>query len=164
MRKKGYELVKPVLEAFRGLPRRLEELFGKSEQLHRSYGYAPRSLDPLSNGNVSPVDHFLRMCDQYEAAAPGAGKMLGSLISMELRHRYEDAAPTRDEFELVAKLHKEASEAIQALMKQRELMSRHELAAGVEELRELRDATDAAIGALVAEQRLRQVPEGEVVN
>lgn len=86
--KKGYQIVKPVLEKFRGLPERLHRLFGKSDDYYRSQGYPTRKMDAIHNGSLSAVDHLLRMADEYEAAAPGAGKLLGELLSTELSARF----------------------------------------------------------------------------
>lgn len=115
MRKEGFELVKPVHEQFRGLPARLAQLFGKSPEWHRSHGYAPQTVDPLSNGNLSPVDHFLRMADQYEAAMPGAGRQLTELVTVELSQWFtEESQPTTDRDDRRS-LIKEFTEAFDAL-------------------------------------------------
>jgi len=115
--KKGFEIVRPVLEAFRGLPQRLADLFGKADDWYRSHGYDIKKNDALANGNLSAVDHFLRMADEYEAAAPGAGQMLGDTLAAELRVRYSSAPAPTDDRQIRHSLNTEFFEAMRELDK-----------------------------------------------
>lgn len=116
--KKGYEIIKPVLDRFTGLPVRLSELFGKSAVWYRSHGYALRRDDAMANGNLSAVDHLLKFADEYEAAVPGAGFMLGELIASEFRARYNAGRAEAEEVsdrQMRLGLHKEFFEAMREL-------------------------------------------------
>jgi ADP-dependent phosphofructokinase/glucokinase len=85
---KGHEIVKKVLDKFPALSEELHRLFKKSAVWYRSHGYPLRKDDPLQNGNLSAVDHLLRMADEYEAAMPGAGQELGEQLAAEFKARY----------------------------------------------------------------------------
>jgi hypothetical protein len=115
--KKAYELIKPVLERFPGLPESLHRLFKKSAVWYRSHGYELRNDNPLSNGNPSALDHLFEMADQYEAAAPGAGKALLENIGVEGRVRYAPEPLSCDDRELRRSLNKEFYEALEELDK-----------------------------------------------
>jgi hypothetical protein len=115
--KKGHELVKTILDNFHGLPEKLHRLFKKSAVWYRSHGYELRQDNPLSNGNLSAVDHLFELADQYEAAAPGAGKMLLDLIGVEARVRYSQELENCDDRALRRSLNKEFFEAIEELDK-----------------------------------------------
>jgi hypothetical protein len=82
---KGHALVKRVFDKFPALPERLHRLFSNSATWYRSHGYPLKKDDPLQNGNLSAVDHLLRMADEYEAAMPGAGQFLGEQLAAEIR-------------------------------------------------------------------------------
>ena len=71
---KSYEIVHSVFEAYRGLPAKLARITGKSDQIFKTYGYEPRTDNPLMNGNRSDADKFMAMCELFEAAEPGAGR------------------------------------------------------------------------------------------
>ena len=116
--KKGYQIVKKIFDRFPALPVKLSNLFGKSDTWHRSHGYELKKDNPLANGNLSAVDYILRMVDEYEAAAPGAGKMLADELAAEFRVRFTpiDIAPLPDR-DLRRGLNKEFFEAMDELEK-----------------------------------------------
>lgn len=160
MQKKGFEIVKPVLEKFKGLPERLANLFGKSAVWYRSHGYALRKDDPLSNGSLSAVDHLLKMADEYEAAAPGAGRLLGELLSAELRARYGEQFCGCDERAIRLALNKEYFEALQQFDKN-DLsdQSAIELAAVESEFAQIETVIADVIARVRKERRLRQASD-----
>lgn len=80
----AYKIIHEVIEAFSGLPQRLSDITGKTWQLYYSHGAEPKTKNPLSSGNLSPVDHYMLYCRQYEAAIRGAGQMLNHRVHAEL--------------------------------------------------------------------------------
>jgi len=158
MRKKGYEIIKPVLEKFHGLPVRLANLFGKSDDWYRSHGYPLRADDALSNGSLSAVDHFLRMVDEYEAARPGAGTYLGEVLAAELRARFLDHPPTCDDRQIRQSLNTEFFEALRELdKKDLQNQTELELAKTDKELSEIEKAIGDARAHVRAELRKKQI-------
>lgn len=76
----AYEIVHAVFDAYRGLPVKLASISMKSEEWFRSHGYKPKTEHPEANGNLSPVDHFMRYVRKFNAAEPGAGLMLSNRV------------------------------------------------------------------------------------
>lgn len=76
----SWDLVRSVLDKFRGLPVKLSGMTDKCEETYRSHGREPKTSNPIANGNVSPVTHYLRYVRLYEAADPGAGQMLSNRV------------------------------------------------------------------------------------
>ena len=114
---KGYQIVRKVLERFNALPGKLSNLFDKSETWYRSHGYELRRDNPLANGNLSAVDQILRMADEYEAAKPGAGKMLAEELHCEMRARYGAECEAPSDRQIRRNLNKEFFEAVEELDK-----------------------------------------------
>lgn len=84
----AYEIVHAILEQHRGLPKKLHSMNGKSPDWYRSHGYQPKTENPLSNGNVSEVEHYMRYCRKYEAGAKGAGRMLSHSVFAALEAEF----------------------------------------------------------------------------
>lgn len=164
MRKQGFELVKPAQDAHPGITYRLGDISGKSHQSFRAHGYESRTINPLSHGDKSPVDHLLQYVDQYEAAAPGAGKMLGSLIGVELRHRYETNALIGNDMDFAVWFHKEMSEGVSAMLAELNKMTANQLVVAERELREAEEAINEGLRRVRTVMALRRMPQGEVVN
>lgn len=80
----AHEIVHGVLEVFRGLPSRLASITGKSASWYQSHGRTPKTFDPVANGNVSPVTHYMRYARKFEMAEPGSGRMLNNRVHAEL--------------------------------------------------------------------------------
>lgn len=86
----AYPIIHAVLEKYRGLPAKLAGMTDKSVDWWRSHGYQPKTDNPLKNGNISPADHYLRYVRLFEAAMPGAGRLLNAKISQELAQEFAD--------------------------------------------------------------------------
>lgn len=153
---KGYTLVKKVLEKYHALPGKLSNLFGKTDTWWRSHGYELTRDNPLSNGNLSPVDHVLKMVDQYDAAERGAGKMLAEGLAEELRARFAEATETLDDRAIRRHLNKEFYEAMDELEKS-DLVEKSdlELAAADGELAQIETQIGYARAHVRAEQKKR---------
>jgi len=93
----GYELVGPVLARYRGLAVKLSELTTKAKQWWSSHGAEPKSQNPLSSGNKSAVDHYLRFARLYEAGAKGAGRMLNRRVYDALEAEFSEQDYREDE-------------------------------------------------------------------
>ena len=155
---KGFEIVKPVLDRFPGLPEKMTNLFGKCKTWYYSHGYELKKDNPLSNGNESAVDRVLQMVDQYQAATPGAGKMLAKNLAHELDHRFDDEEQVKlSDRELRRNLNAEFFEAVNELDKSN-LADKTVLQLGCceSELSDIRTAVDAAIAAVRAEKRRKE--------
>lgn len=87
----AYELIHKVHEKFRGLPERLSRITAKSADLFRSHGYESKTDNPLAYGNPSPVTHYVTYARQYEAATPGAGRMLNNLVHEALGSEFAES-------------------------------------------------------------------------
>lgn len=87
----AHEIVHSVLEVFRGLPARLASITGKSPSWYQSHGRTPKTLDPVANGNVSPVTHYMRYARKYEMAEPGSGRMLSNRVHAELDAEFAES-------------------------------------------------------------------------
>lgn len=79
-----HEIVNQVLTAFKGIPDKLSRFTGKTAELFRSHGREPKSRNPASSGNTSPVTNYMEYIHQYEAAERGAGKMLNNRVHASL--------------------------------------------------------------------------------
>lgn len=156
--KKGHELIKPVLDTFPGLPERLSNLFGKGKTWWYSHGYELRKDNPLANGNLSAVDHVLKMCDQYEAAMPGAGKALAENLIAELHSRFRADYPEMTDREIRRNLNHEFFEAIDKL-DESDLDSKTvlELGALEAELGDIRRVVDDTISIIRAKKRRKEI-------
>lgn len=86
----GYHIVGPVLARFKGLPMKLSELTTKAHQWWSSHGLESRTQNPLSSGNKSAVDHYLRFARLYEAGAKGAGMMLNRRVFEALEAEFTE--------------------------------------------------------------------------
>lgn len=155
--KKGFELIKPILDSFPGIPESLHRLFKKSAVWYRSHGYELKADNPLSNGNLSAADHLLEMADQYEAAAPGAGRQLLEAIGSEGRNRYNAVPETCDDRALRRSLNKEFFEALEELDK-KDLsdQSQFELAQTESELIQIQTVIGYAIAHVRTEIKRKQ--------
>lgn len=63
---------------------------GKSPELYSSHSREPKTLNPMSSGNVSEVEHYMRYCRKYEGAIRGAGQYLNTLVHSELEAEFAD--------------------------------------------------------------------------
>lgn len=87
-----HEIVNTVQSAFKGIAEKLSRFTGRTAELFRSHGREPKSRNPLSSGNASPVTHYIEYVHQYEAADRGAGRMLSNRV-----HAAIDAELSQDE-------------------------------------------------------------------
>ena len=86
----AYRIVGKVLDKFRGLPQKLAAMNGQSHQWYSSHGLEPKTVNPLSSGNVSPVEHYMRFARKYEAGSQGAGAMLNTRVYEALREEFTE--------------------------------------------------------------------------
>lgn len=84
----AHQIVHQVQEVFRGLAKKLSRITDKSDEWFASHGREPKTQNPTQSGNVSPVTHYLKYVRQYEAAQPGAGKMLNNRVHAELEMEF----------------------------------------------------------------------------
>lgn len=84
-----YALVHSVHEEYKHAEK-LARITGKSAEIYRSHGREPKSSNPIANGNVSPVTHYMSYCELYEAAEPGSGRMLNARVHEELETRFTE--------------------------------------------------------------------------
>lgn len=156
--KKGFEIVKPVLDAFPGIPERLSYLFGKNKSWYYSHGYALRRDDPMANGSLSPIDHALRMCDEYDTAAPGAGKALAENLIAELQSRFHARCAEISDREIRRSLNQEYFEAIDKLDESDlDEKSALELGALESEFSDIRRVVDSTISIIRAKKRRKEI-------
>ena len=87
----AYTLIYKVHQKFRGLPERLARITAKSDDLFRSHGYQSKTDNPLACGNPSPVTHYVTYARQYQAAMPGAGRMLNNLVHEALDSEFAES-------------------------------------------------------------------------
>lgn len=86
----AHQIVGQVHEAFPKVPDRLALLFGKTAELFRSHHREPKSRNPSQSGNTSPVTHYIEYVHRYEAAVPGAGRMLSNRVHASLTAEFDD--------------------------------------------------------------------------
>jgi hypothetical protein len=148
--KRPYEIIAEVFDAYRGLPVKLSRMNGKSEQWYRSHGYEPRTDNPTSNGNKSEVEGFVAQCEQYEAAMPGAGRMLIDRIHAEVNLRFTEAELTDiTQKELNGELLKESFDVLDCFNKYDfKSVTTGELASFEDEVSQLRDKADEVFARL----------------
>jgi len=108
-----YQVIKRVLQAFRGLPERLSEITGLTADWYASHGRPPRSLNPQGTGNKwEAVEGFYEAVELYENGMKGAGVLLAEEIAADVRAHYGDPLTEYDDRQLVNNCIKEHSEAI----------------------------------------------------
>ncbi len=88
---KGWQIVAPILDRFRGLPARLAGMSEKSAEWYSSHGRESRTDNPVSSGNISPVDHYMRFVRMYEGGKVGAGRALNNAVHRALESEIADA-------------------------------------------------------------------------
>ncbi len=84
----AWELVAAVQDRFRGLPTKMAAMNGKTKEWYSSHSREPKTQNPLSSGNVSEVEHFMRYARKCEGGIRGAGKYLVSLVHGELQAEF----------------------------------------------------------------------------
>ena len=80
----AWEIVAAVQAKFRGLPVKVAAMNGKTDEWYSSHGRQPKTENPLSSGNVSEVEHYMRYCRKYEGGIRGAGKALNDRVHKAL--------------------------------------------------------------------------------
>ncbi len=155
----AYQIVHQVLEAFKGLAVKLERITTKKAELFRSHGREPKTSNPLQSGNVSPVTHYLTYARQYEAAEPGAGKMLNRRVYAELEMEFGENSDLKlSQIELHAGVLKESFDVLKFLGESDfEHLTIPELAAIEEEGAQLRDKASEFVSHVRAIRRMREV-------
>lgn len=158
----AYQIVHQVLEAFKGLPGKLERITDKTAEWFRSHGREPKTQNPLQSGNVSPVTHYLKYVRQYEAGDKGAGKMLNRRVYAELELEFSEPTCKTSQTELHAGVLKESFDVLKCLGESDfEHLTMPELAAFEEEGAQLRDKASDFVSHVRA---LRRIREAEVTK
>lgn len=104
----AHEIIKNVQERYRGIAIKLAGVTGKCEEWFHSHGREPKTRNPLQSGNLSPVDHFMTYCRQYEACETGAGQMIAESVCAVLTAEFTPGGVT------IADVHKEAADVVQS--------------------------------------------------
>jgi len=107
-----HQIIKKVLEKYRGLAARLAEITELSAEWWSSHGRVPRSINPMSSGNkLAQVEDYYQLIALYETAAKGAGVMLSEEIAADIRFKYlpQDSG---DEQSLKRSILREATEVV----------------------------------------------------
>lgn len=151
-------IIHQVQEAFRGLAVKLSRITDKSDEWFASHGREPKTRNPTQSGNVSPVTHYLKYARQFEAAQPGAGKMLNHRVHSELEMEFTESASKVSQKLLHAGLLKESFEVFTCFAERDfENSSLVELSEIEKECAELRDAAHDAIVRIRSIAKLREV-------
>lgn len=160
--RKGFEIIKPVLDRFPGLPEKLNNLFGKGKTWWYSHGYASRKDDPNQNGNLSPVDHALHFIEQYKAIDSDAGKMLAENVIAELLSRFHIECAEKSDREFRQNLNEEFFEAMRQFdIADLKDQSPIELGKTESEFTDIRRVIDEFIAVVRAEKRRKEVSLAE---
>jgi hypothetical protein len=86
----AHEIVGQVHEKFKKVCEGLAKLTGLNAETFRSHHREPKSQNPLSSGNASPVTHYMRYCRQNQASEKGAGRMLNRRVYEELEMEFAE--------------------------------------------------------------------------
>ena len=147
----AYEIVHIIQSSYRGLADKLARITGKSAVWWRSHGYEPRTSNPLANGNVSDAEKYITYLEQYEAAEPGAGRMLNNRIHAEMEMRFSEFDKS-DQSDIHVALVEETSDV------QKWLASKNFANATANELKRFEEECDENIEAIyAAKSRARAV-------
>lgn len=111
-----HDLVHQVFEAYRGLPVKLATFTDQSAEIYRSHGRRPKTEDPVANGNVSPVTHYMRYVRKFQAAEPGSGMLLNNRVHAELDMEFMESGIHEGQKELSMGVLKESSELLDKLI------------------------------------------------
>lgn len=95
----AHEIVAEVHDAFPNLPAKVARLKGVSAETIRSHHREPKTHNPLSSGNASPVTHYIEYIHQNESAERGAGRMLNNRVHASLNADF-DSDDGHDQSEL----------------------------------------------------------------
>ena len=153
----AHEIVGQVQEAFKKVAGNLANLTGKTSEWFNSHGREPKTQNPLQTGNVSPVTHFIQYVRQYQAAEPGAGKMLNNRVHAELEMEFGGAdCADLSQKDLHAGVLKESFDVLRCLNEfDFENLSVTELAAMEEEGAQLRDKASEYVSHIRAIRKMR---------
>lgn len=154
----AYKIIHQVQEAFKGLPHKLAAITGKAWQLYYSHASEPKTRNPLSSGNVSPVDHYILYVRQHEAAIKGAGSMLNHRVHAELEYEFlGEVEPECSQKELQQGVLEESFDVLKCLAEQDfSDASDAEMAKIEAECAELRDEASNAVSHLRALRRIKK--------
>lgn len=86
----AHEIVGQVHDAFPNVAIKVARLKSVSAEIIRSHHREPKTHNPLSSGNTSPVTHFIEYCHLYEAAKPGAGRLLSDRVHSSLTAEFSE--------------------------------------------------------------------------
>lgn len=155
-----FEIVAHVLDQYRGLPERLHSRNGKSAEWYRSHGRRPRTEDPMANGNVSEVEHFMRYVRKYEDAAAGAGRMLSHSVYVALEAEFCGECNC-DQSELECEVIDETADVQKWLARfDIDSASRRDLVQFIDECKQAEDKITAAKSAAIAQLKVAAARNG----
>lgn len=150
----AFEIVHSVLDQHRGLPERLHAMNGKSAEWYRSHGRKPKTEDPIANGNVSEVEHYMRYCRKYEAGSRGAGRMLSHSVFAALESEFCEQGEV-DQVQLEISVIDETCDVQKWLaMFDIPTASRRDLVQFIDECKEAEDAIGQAKAQAIARLKL----------
>lgn len=79
-----HQIIGQVHEAFPSLTTKVARIAGVSAETIRSHHREPKSRNPNSSGNTSPVTHYIEYVHRNEAAERGAGRMMANRVHASL--------------------------------------------------------------------------------
>ena len=154
----AFQIVHSVHERFRGLPSKLSAMTGKSQQWFGSHGLEPKSVNPLSSGSISEVEHFMRYCRLFEGAVRGAGRYLIDRVHHELTLEFADDDADASQGEIHAEMTSEVCDVSVWLSRfDMDTASLPQLRAFETECDEALDAIERAKAAARAKRRVISV-------
>ena len=162
----AHTIVHSVLEAFRGLPAKLASITDKSASWYQSHGRVPKTVDPVANGNVSAVTHYMRYVRLFEMAEPGSGRMLNNRTHAALDGEFaekdlREVSQTTLHLDVID----ETCDVQRWLTKfDLENATRDELALFMDECDQATDAIMAAKSSALARKRLLEMERNKVAR
>jgi len=153
----AHHIIRQVLDAFKGLPVKLERITSKSAEWYRSHAREPKSQNPLQTGNLSEVAHYMKFARLYEASEKGAGKMLNRRVAAELEMEFSEKNCAESQSELHAGVLKESFDVLKCLGESNfEHLSLVELADIEEEGAQLRDKASDFVSHVRSIRKIRE--------
>jgi hypothetical protein len=158
----AHQIIRQVLDTFKGLPVKLERITSKSAEWWRSHGREPKTQNPLQSGNPSEVTHYMKFARRYEAAEKGAGKMLVRRVGAELEMEFSESDCIESQSELHAGVLKESFDVLKCLGESDfKHLTNPELLAIEEEGAQLRDKASDFVSHVRAIRKMRESEAGK---
>lgn len=87
----AHNIISTVQNAYKRVVANLARLTGKTTETFHSHAREPKTHNPMSSGNVSPLTHWMLYCRQYEASEKGAGRMMNNRAHAELEMEFAES-------------------------------------------------------------------------